>query len=250
MRPTLLALGIVAVFVTSILGQNPSSKVDPSFEVASVRQNTSGDFGGSYGVRGRQLVVRNYTLRDIILNAYGLRIYQLAGTPDWITTTRYDIVAQAPEGAERDTRMVHTLLADRFKLRVHTETRQAPIFELVVGRADGRLGPQMRPADAGASRSANTIPGQLRFRAHMTADLARQLSNAAGRLVLDRTGLTGLFTGELMWAPDTAPPGASIDPNAPSLFTAVQEQLGLRLAPATGPVEILVIDSVERPTPD
>ena len=141
------------------------------------------------------------------------------------------------------------MLADRFKLRVHTETRQLPIYELVVARADDRLGPQIR-ATAAAKRSADAVPGKLRFRAYTAVDIARNLANSSGRMVVDRTELTGMYDGELTWTPDNLPPGVAVDANAPSIFAAVEEQLGLKLLPATGPVEVLVIDSVERPTPD
>jgi uncharacterized protein (TIGR03435 family) len=196
------------------------------------------------------VVIRNYTLRDIIGNAYRVRGNQLEGGPGWITSVRFDIMAKAPEGVQPNPAMMHALLADRFKLRVHTETRPTPIYELVLARADGRLGPQMQPADAQARRGASAVPGRLQFRAYTAADVARNLTNSSGRIVLDRTGLTGSYTGVLTWTPDNPPPGVPVDQDGPSLFAAVQEQLGLKLQPATGTTDILVIDSVERPTPD
>ena len=220
----------------------------PTFEVASVRLNTSGESGGSIDRQGNQIVIRNRPLRDIILNAYRLQRYQLVGGFDWINTTRFDVIAKEPEGVPGNPRMMQALLVDRFKLRVHNETRQMPIYALVQG-TDKRLSPQLQVAPPDSKRSGNAVPGPIRFRAYSTADLAGNLSNWAGRLVVDRTGLMDRYDGDLSWTPDDAPPGVA-DPNAPSLFTAVEEQLGLKLQSATGPVEVLVIDSVERPTPD
>jgi uncharacterized protein (TIGR03435 family) len=189
----------------------------PVFEVASVRQNTSGDSGGSSSRQGNQIVIRNYPLRTIIAQAYNLRQYQIEGGPDWITSTRFDIVAKEPDGVPPAARMMHALLADRFKLRVHAETRQMPVYALVVQRADRRLGPQLQAARPDSTRGGNAVPGRIRFRAYSTSDLARNLSNWAGRLVLDRTDLIGAYDGELSWMPDDAPAGV-VDPNAPSLF--------------------------------
>ncbi len=213
-----------------------------------MRLNTSGESGGSIGRQGKQVVIRNRPLRDVILNAYRLQRYQLAGGSDWINTTRFDIVAKEPDGLPPSNRMMHALLADRFKLRVHTETRQMPVYALVQG-TDRRLGPQLQVAAPDSTRGGNAVSGRIRFRAYSPADLAGNLSNWAGRLVVDRTGLTERYDGELSWTPDDAPPGV-VDPNAPSLFTAVEEQLGLKLQSTMGPVDVLVIDSVERPTPD
>jgi uncharacterized protein (TIGR03435 family) len=220
-------------------------------QIAGFQLSTeAGEAGGSIARQGNQIIIRNRTLGDIILNAYRLQRYQLAGGPDWINTTRFDIVAKEPDGVPGNPRMMQALLADRFKLRLHSETRQIPVFALVVLRTDRRLGPQLQETGPDSPRSGNAVRGRIRFRAYSSADLANNLTNWAGRQVVDRTGLTGRrYDGELSWTPDDAPAGVA-DPNAPSLVTAVEEQLGLKLQPTTGPVDVLVIDSVERPTPD
>jgi uncharacterized protein (TIGR03435 family) len=176
--------------------------------------------------------------------------------------------------------MMQALLAERFKLVVHRETREVSIDALVMARADRRLGPNLTPAafDCDALRAAfargerptppppngdrpvcgaRTVPGRFLVGGYPIADFARNLSGfVGGRPIVDRTGLTGLYDLELTWTPDTPPAGRDgapppgFDPNGPSLFTAVQEQLGLRLEATTGPVEVLVIDSANRPTPD
>lgn len=167
--------------------------------------------------------------------------------------------------------MLRQLLADRFKLKFHTETRTVDAYELVLNRVDGQLGPQIRSATTDCTQS-NVVaaqggfvppPPSLTARPPCSAvsgigdgvrryylggrrvdNLAIVLQNVLGRRVTNRTGLTGEFDIELMWAVDEN------DPKLPSLFTAVREQLGLRLQEAIVPMEVLVIDAVEQPTPD
>jgi uncharacterized protein (TIGR03435 family) len=267
----------------SISAQPPArDAAQPAFEVASVKPNKSGDPGGSFGGRpGGQLIVRNYTLRNMIRNAYGLQYFQMVGGPDWIDSDRFDIVAKAADDAppERLLLMVRALLADRFKLVVHNETREIPIYALVMSRTDGKPGPQLRPAAvdcaamAAAARAGGapvprapagerpicgmqTAPGRMLAGGYALSDVARNLSNFAGRMVVDKTGLAGTFDLDLAWTPDQLPQGPlppgvpAIDPNGPSIFTAMQEQLGLKLDSQRGPVELLVIDGAEKPTED
>ena len=177
--------------------------------------------------------------------------------------------------------MLRALLADRFKLVMHKETKELPIFELVLARQDGKLGPQLRPAavdcaarTVAAARGATQPPPassgppgpgfcgttmnpvSVRGGGVTLAMLADILVGPTQRLVIDRTGLTGNWDLEVNYTPDQSqlPPGielpSGIDPNGPSLFTAIEEQLGLKLRPARGPVEVLVIDSVQQPTPN
>lgn len=174
-------VALVALIGMPLAAQQRDS---PTFEVASVRLNTSGEAGGSIDRQGNQIVIRNRTLRDIILNAYRLQRYQLVGGVDWINTTRFDVIAKEPEGVPGNLRMMQALLVDRFKLRVHNETRQMPVYALVQG-TDKRLGPQLQVAAPDSKRSGNAVPGRIRFRAYSTADLAGNLSNWAGRLVVD-----------------------------------------------------------------
>ena len=251
--------------------------------MASIKPNKSGEAGASSAVRGSQLYVVNDTLFNVIRNAYGVQSNQILGGPDWIRATneRFDITAKAPDGTKPDQLllMTHRLLADRFGLRLHKETREVPMFALVMARADRRLGPQMKRAafDCTALRAAlargekpalppeterpvcgaQTRPGHTRIGGYPMSDIARTLSSfVGGRPVVDRTGLAGIYDLELSWTPEQLPvtPGGQslppIDADRPSLFTAVQEQLGLKLEATTGPVEVLVIDGAERPTPN
>jgi uncharacterized protein (TIGR03435 family) len=280
----LLVLACIAAG-PDVRAQAPAGPARPAFEVASIKRNVSVSDGASFrGQPGGRASVTNNTLRNIIRNAYGLQNFQIVGGPDWINSERWDIVAKA-EGdpsPQQMTLMFRTLLADRFKLVVHNEMRETPIYALVLARSDGRLGPQLRPSSvdcaavAAASRARGGAPspplpggrpacgtrttrGSMMTTATTMADLARNLSPFAGRSVVDKTGLTGTYDLDLTWTPDpqgAAPPGGPAEgsrpaeDNAASLFTAVQEQLGLKLDSQRGPVEFLVIDSAERPTED
>ncbi len=258
-----------------------------AFDTASVKPNKSGAEERFIRMdpRGSSLTVTNLQLRALITFAYQIQSFQLEGGPDWIRTDRFDILARperempATNGQDPLRMMLRTLLADRFKLVMHKETKELPIFELVVARPDGKLGPQLRPAAvdcaarAAAARAGTPPPAptgppgpgscgttmnptRVRGGGATMAMLANLLEGPAQRLVVDRTGLTGTWDLEVNYTPDKSqiPPGvelpSSVDLNGPSLFTAIEEQLGLKLRPARGPVEVLVIDSVQQPTPN
>jgi uncharacterized protein (TIGR03435 family) len=280
-------LGVVGFWgVAASQAQAPAGGgASPAFEVASIKKNVSVSDSASVRAQpGGRLSVTNNSLRNIIRNAWGVQNFQIVGGPDWMNTDRWDIVAKA-EGDPTPPQMLlmlRTLLAERFKLIVHNETRETPIYALVLLRSDGRPGPQLRPSSvdcaavAAAVRARGGAPpppapggrpacgtrttrGSMMTTATTMADLARNLSPFAGRSVVDKTGLAGNFDLDLTWTPDPqgAPPaGGSPDVTRPaaddsaSLFTAVQEQLGLKLDSQRGPIEFLVIDSAERPTED
>jgi uncharacterized protein (TIGR03435 family) len=262
----------------------------PVFDVVSVKENKSGDPGQSMRRQpGGRIITTNLPLRMLITGAFGLQPQQLVGGPDWIDSARYDITAQTsaqfavtePGTVGAPELMMQRMLADRFRLVVHTEKRELPIYALTRVRSDGRLGPQIRPAaiDCQAvmnemlkraqSGGAPPVPPQrpdggpgcgMRFGAgsRLTAGgtsmaaLARLLATPLGRIVHDQTKLAGAFDFDLEFDPATlagagagAPPA---DPNAPSLFAALDEQLGLKLQAERAPVEVLVIDRVDRPS--
>lgn len=284
----LVAVGLGAIAAASELGppggslraQSDASKL-PAFEVASVKPNTSGD--------GRVLVMQqpggrlnlvNVTLRLMIRNAYRVQDFQIVGGPDWLDSARFDVVAKAESGnpsPEQLQLMSRALLADRFKLVVRPEKREMPIYALVPAR-DGKPGPQLSKSDAdcgpGAAPPGPPSPGQmprcglmvgfgsLRARGSTLDAFARSLSTFAGRVVVDRTAMTDRYDIDLSWTPDQIPRpagggdqpvqvnGATIDPNGPSLFTALQEQLGLKLESTKGPVDVLVVERAEKPAED
>ena len=277
---TLCFAGAVAIVV-------PAQEKDATFEVASVKPNKSGDTNGMLRMLpGGRVSASNMPVRPIITFAYQLAQYQLVGGPGWLTTDRYDLIAKlegdpgpvfAPSGTAPNPMQLalRNLLEDRFKLKVHRETREMDIYALVMAKPGGAPGPNLKPttqdcaaAAAAAQRGAPPPssaptgvpfcviqggPGRIRFGGLPASALAQAFSGPAGRMVVERTGLSGAWDFELNYAAEGrgAPGGADAapaDPNAPSLFTAIQEQLGLKLESTKGPVEVLVIDSVERPT--
>jgi uncharacterized protein (TIGR03435 family) len=293
MRNALLVVPLVAALASA--QATPPAGLEPAFEVASVKPNTTGAPGGSFVMPPGRFTATNIPLKVLITNAYQLSFFQVVGGPDWVSTDRFDVAAKAPDGSppEQTRAMVRTLLKDRFKLVVHMETRDTPIYALVKARAEDQLGPNMKrstmdcgpiraqraEATAAAARARGgrvpvpAAPGPnepvvcgmratgrggatLRYRAGnitMTA-LAGALRPYVGREVVDRTGLTGEFDLDLQFSapPTTGPidtgiPVAPLD-DAASVFTALQEQLGLKLESTRGPVELMVIDSAERPT--
>jgi bla regulator protein BlaR1 len=259
----------------------------PMFAVASVKPNASGDVrvvapppqpGGRY-------TATNIPLDLLIAVAYQpLQRYEIAGVPDWAKTTRFDIEAKADGNppAAQIWLMLQSLLAGRFKLAAHKETRQQSIYALTAVNGQ-RLGAQLRrhtdnsgcvepvpgratPAPdptrplpkppCGAFSGAPAL-GRLAAQDVTLDTVGRALSGQVGRMVLDRTGLSGTFDLTLEWTPERRSPGIDASAGDPplsagsaSIFTAVEEQLGLKLVPTTGPVDVLVIDHVEHPTDD
>jgi uncharacterized protein (TIGR03435 family) len=283
------------VFGTSfaLIGQVQTDQKTSTFDVASVKPNTSDPDPASARftvLAGGRLVITGIPLREIIRVAYQVPEYQLIGGPDWIGESRFDIVAKAegmpvlrfPPGLDAPGHpvypMLRGLLADRFKLGVHHETRTLPMYALVLARSDRTLGPQLRSSmtDCGPVNAARgtasqrppaaTVNGALLCGMvgsagpagiRLTGDsqsmsvLTFALAGYAGRVVVDRTGLTGLYSFTLEFAINRLPPDQLSQPDsALSFFMAVQEQLGLKLESTSGPADVVVIDHVERPSPD
>lgn len=243
-----------------LLAASLCSQPAPQFDAASVKPDTSGVRNQSQTTDGRTFRATNVPARTLIRQAYGLMFedYRLVGAPDWTNFERFDVVATLPEQAPKNQTpaMLRNLLADRFKLAVHTETRESPTYALVLTRKDGRLGPQLKHAarDCGASAPQPT-PGEdnpcaLRIgkdisgRGQPMAQLAKTLLQFAGRSIEDRTGLTGGFDFDIQASE------ISGDNDLPSIFTAIQDQLGLKLETTKAPVEFVVVDSIDRPTPN
>ena len=298
-RKVLLATTVLApLAIPIVLGatkppqpraQPPQVSADgPRFEVASVKPNKSGDGPISMGTQpGGRLTMVNVPLRLLIRNAYQVQDFQLVNAPDWINSERFDIVAKAAENFPPPTPgnpgplqfMMRSLLADRFQLALHHETRDLPIYALEMARSNGSLGPQLHRStvdcaaiaaarqagggSAGATQAAGrpqcgvkAAGGQMMAGGLPISQLTLFLSPMVQRVVTDRTGLPGTYDFDLKWTPEQAAqapsgvPSTAPDPDSPSIFTALREQLGLKLESAKGPVDVLVIDKVERPTPN
>ena len=273
---------IVAPVVVGALTLRPQASPSAAaagqrFEVASIRRNTSGDTNMRVRMPADRFEATNIQIRELIRIAYSFQSFQLAGGPEWLTTERYDIVAKADrayapgvEGASPEVvAMVRTMLAERFGIQLRAEQRDQPLFELRLARSDGRPGPGMRPVkvdcEGEARQAASRIPAgesgamaacnvrvastQLMGRGLTPPQIAAALARVAGidRPVTDHTGLTGTFDVDLNWTPDSTTNANDVSREVPGLFTAVQEQLGLRLQPQRGPVEVFVIVRATRP---
>jgi uncharacterized protein (TIGR03435 family) len=259
----LLATFVIGSFVVRLTGQAQSDQKRPAFEVATIKRSTSLDGGGTiFTPPGAQLRGVNVDTRSLITFAYrgDQRLFnsQILNGPEWIESERFDITAKSNEAlAEAPTAeisrtmplLVQSLLEDRFKLKLHRETRQLQRYVLSVARKDGLLGPRMHRVsrDCAVDRTLCRIqmtPGHLTAGGMSMSNLVAFLGGNVERVVVDQSGLTGAFDIELDWSPEQAAT------DQPSLFSAIQEQLGLKLISERGPVDVLVIDHVEKPTPD
>jgi uncharacterized protein (TIGR03435 family) len=240
MRIALTAVSMAAAGLV-VLAEAQTPQQRPEFEVASVK--ASATFGSGAVMIGKSaspgtVTLTGTTLRELIVRAYSLKAYQIVG-PKWLDDDRYDIVAKSPGGATdaEQKLMLQSLLALRFAMAVHTETRMLNAYELVPGKGGAKLH-EVKADDTGA----RVYPGKSAIRASQIpmARFAELLSAKVEAPVLDKTGMTGLFDIDLKW---------SADPDAePSIFAALAEQLGLKLDARKDGVPVLVIDHVERPT--
>jgi uncharacterized protein (TIGR03435 family) len=260
----------------------------PAFALATIKKNTTGADAQSMRLQpGGRLLVTNQPLRRLILFAYVVQPQQLTGGPSWLDSDRFDIVAQAegdlsptPPGGQPGAAqlMMQRLLTDRFGLAVHAESRELPVYALTLARSDGRLGPRIKPAAVDCLALMTKAPGGVAAQAPQLPDgrpacgarrdgtgrvtaggtsmlmfATQLLTGQSDRLVIDRTGLTGSYDFDYEYAPDVSGRGDGPNPatavsDRPSLFTALEEQLGLKLQPTRAPVDVLVIDRVAPPT--
>jgi len=282
-RKVLLAIMLVA----GTMGVHAQDSGNASaFEIASIKVATLGSgLGGSQSSPDRY-TQPNASLRDLITDAYHLQRFEVVGGPEWITgSVRFDVNAKASfvPSAEQRRVMVQRLLAERFALRTHKEIREMPVYVLHMARKEGRLGEQLKrtPVDCAAIRAERIRKGEsgsrrssapddrplcdtfltarpfsgrmtLRYQASgiTSGDFAEWLSPYLRRPVVDRTTLTGDFDLDLAFAPGDVDVSTAPADDAISIFTAIEEQLGLKLESDRAPVEVLVIDGAKLPTPD
>ena len=293
------ALTILALLALAAPGRPDAQSPAPDrFEVASIKPNKAPlSMITANQEPGGRFVATNQSLKDLIGLAYKIRDSQIVGGPAWIGTDRFDINARAdrelppfnPTGeAGPLEQMLQSLLTDRFRLVAHRETRELPIFALVMARGDGRprekLGEKLRrsstdcasmfadraragqpgPIVAGDRPTCGMVvsPSSIRIGGGPLSQLTMVLTNMTNRFVVDRTGLTGNYDVDLQWTPQgmrigkppgDSPPGPAFpapppDANGATLETAIQEQLGLKLDPQRGPVPVLVIERADRPS--
>jgi uncharacterized protein (TIGR03435 family) len=265
---------LVAFFLVSVAVVSAQA---PTFEVASVKLNIQRSGVRGHSFSGNRFEATNVPLGDLILVAYGepgqlLPDVRVSNAPSWTWEDRFDVSAKvggdSPNAVAQKQMMLRSLLAERFKLAIHTEPEDRPIYSLVRARSRA-LGPQLHHADVDCEPLLATQPGRrdrcilyalpngtLMVRGQTMSALANVLTMLLNRVVRDQTGLTGGFDADAEFNPEGLPGmnAQAVDANRgtdlPSLFVVLQERLGLKLEATTGPVDVLVIDHVERPTPN
>lgn len=279
----ILAIILIGVLSTVVTAQKDALR----FEVASVKPSKPDPQKPPIVLPpvGGRFLATNTPLRLLIRIAYGIEEFQISGGPSWIDSSTFEITAKIPDGTPDTlssvTPMLRTLLAERFKLQTHTERKEQPIYVLTFARDDEQLGPNLKPSTADCSNAAEEMrkrvaavasgrivaipnPGDtvpcaavgdtsgggfgLRANGQPLAALIQFLMPITERVVADKTGLTGLYDWVLRYDPGVPQPSRTNQ--NPDLFTALREQLGLKLEQARAPVEVLIIDSVDQPSPD
>jgi uncharacterized protein (TIGR03435 family) len=252
---TMRISGVLVSFCATLFAQQAAGP--PAFEVASIKPSLDppGSAVGIFQSKGR-ISAKNVTLKRYVRGAYNVPEPQIIGGPRWADQDRYDIEAKAtgPAGDHELMLMLQTLLADRFKLVLHREQRAIPGYKLVLGKSG--LKAQTSAPDGGSV--GNSQRGRIEAEGCTMAQLALKLAEVLHQPVLDATGVAGKFDLKLDWTPDdmqARPPSAdqragnTLDSGAgPSIFAALQEQLGLKLEPGKIPAEVLMIDSAEKPS--
>jgi uncharacterized protein (TIGR03435 family) len=220
------------------------------FEVASIKptNSASNSFSSGLATSNGRLTATNVTLKRCIMGAYGLGPNQIFGGPDWLETDRFDIAAKAdqPVGDRIQMTMMQALLADRFKLQLHRETRPVSTYIMEVAKN----GPKLEQGDGHGSKTDNGRGNLVITNATMDR-FAEILSRQMDLPVVNRTGIDGVFNLKLKWTPESTKSSKPEDgtvAEGPSIFTAIQEQLGLRLHAQKIPLEVLVIDHAEKPS--
>jgi uncharacterized protein (TIGR03435 family) len=230
-----------------------------AFEVASVKRNNTPEARSEFHTNPDGVTITNYRLRFLIANIYKIALYQLAGAPQWLDSNKYDIIARAPKGSSEDQLrlMVQQLLVDRFGLKFHRERKEVIGYAVVLAKGGPKFAIEKKPDEPGKD-DGRVGAGRGMARGHMvsSAVFASALSLYLERPVLDQTGIDGLFNFELRWTPDEteAQPGGapfparvpSPDPAGPSLFVAIQEQLGLKLVTQRSQIDMFVIDHLQQ----
>lgn len=266
----------VLTLVLLTAGVTAQTQDPPALDVVSIKRNTSRSGGMSMSSRpGGVSVMINGPISSIFGRAYPSDSRDIINAPDWLSTERYDVTARVTGNPTQEQRLElwRALFAERMKLKAHYETREFPTYALILARSDGRLGPRMqRTVDCAALSAANRADGatppapaitavgvpqcgmrmgrdRLESGGILLASFADSISSAAGRTVFDKTGLEGFYEFTLEYAPQRLGAGGAPD-ERPDIFTALQEQLGLRLEPTRTAIQVPVIDHIERPTPD
>jgi uncharacterized protein (TIGR03435 family) len=236
-----------------------AADANPTFEVATIKPSQP-DEQRSVQVQGTRLVTADTSLVDLMMFAYGIHPLQIMDGPEWLKTDKFDVVVQPslpgrPSTAQMRS-IVQKLLADRFKLAFHHAQRELPVYRIVAAKGGPKLTPTTDEARAANTAAVGISSGQMTVRNATVKEFASLMQRYVrlDRPIVDHTGIAGKYDYQLSWTPDFSqfdghPPGpARNDENAPTLYTAMQEQLGLKLEPAREPTDVMVIDGVARPS--
>jgi uncharacterized protein (TIGR03435 family) len=247
----LVASGVL--FVCRVDEPTAGQQPQPTFEVVSVKRSPSADSSWQINAQpGGRFVATNTPLMNLIQNAYNVREFQLIDVPSWVGSARFDIDARANREVSDDEidLMLQALLEDRFRLRLRKSQRELPIYELVLARSDGRLGPNLvrmsSPDDckAAMAKQARAQGGAAVFQmCGSVASVASFVSIRTGRRVENQTALMGTFHVTLNYAANPL----AVNSDTPALETALQEQLGLKVQSSRGPVDVLIVESIQPP---
>ena len=262
MRLGLTVLNVAALLAsgTAMRAQDTPSGVakpmaksaDPDWDVATVKPSDPNDNGYQrIRTQGQHVVLLDHTVEDILLIGYGLQKSQLAGEPNWVKTERWNVDGVSDIEGEPSLRqlqeMMQKILAERFGLKLHHEQREMPVYALTVAKGGPKLAPDTSDPNGWMNQQNNMSNGRdvEALKNTSMADLALILQFRVDRPVVDQTGLQGRYDFKLQWTTDETREPAPDAP--PGLFTAIQEQIGLKLEPVKAPADVLVIDQVERP---
>jgi uncharacterized protein (TIGR03435 family) len=239
---------LTATLASSIHAQSPARPLPSTFEVASIKANqVGGESSRATTLPGGVFTATNVTLKLLISRAYGVAQAQIQGGPGWIDSETYDISAKADTPVEMSREQarpcLQTLLAERFRLAIHRETRQGNVFSLAIAKNGPKFKEHSGSGRPGIGASTDAGKAEITGTNIGMRMLAEYLSQQAGRPVIDNTGLQGQYDFRVEWATDQAR-----DSSGPSVFAALQEQLGLRLEATLGPIETIVVDRAEKPT--
>jgi uncharacterized protein (TIGR03435 family) len=245
-------VSMLLISITLVMPTFLAQTAKPSFEAASIKLNPKSGSPSSLSVAGNRYRATGVTLRRLIMEAYNLRDWQLTGGPSWITTDQWDVEAVAddgtliqffnPEDPSRPTAgslMMQSLIENRFQFKFHRDMKQLPVYELTVTKT----GPKFKPSTDQQMPNIRLGIREIDVQAEPFATFAYDLSRFLDRPLINKVDLTGLYDVKLQWNPDV-----EAESDKPSLFTALQEQLGLKLESAKESVQIMVIDSVEKPS--
>ena len=232
---------------------NMAADADPVFEVATIKPSQPNDPSDGFHTRGRHLFIENQTVNKLIAFAYGMNGKQISGGPAWLGTDRFDIDGvpdvEGTPSLKQEQGMVKKLLAERFWMTFHHEKRELSVYAITVGKSGPKLTKSVGELIGMPSQDADQHGTELdmRFKNMSMADFALCMQFFVDRPIVDQTGLAGRYDFNLKWTFDETE--ASSNPNAPpGLFTAIQEQDGLKLEAVKAQVDVIVIDKVERPS--